>query len=584
MFRKTFCGKGMVLFVFAGLLQSVLLASIAAGDINAKIAQLDINTATRNDVIKIFGRPEKYLWSGKTFTEDNLPSTYIAAYPNGFRVVMSRGKISELRFERPGAGYVYQGKLRVGSSLDEVLKVVGQPTEIVEGQPSRLADGILYKDIDGRKGHCYYARSDRGIRMFFSDYKIAALYVTGAGFSGDGNGADRNGPKTVKQSGPVKSFPKIDRKPQASGWGRGKLRSIPKYNPNSTQPFQVDLRGADLSRLDLKGSLQRLLYADFDSRTVWPTGNGMPPKFDREQIMELGKNPGLGVRDLHKKGITGRGVGIAILDQPLLVDHIEYKDRLRLYEEINIEKGRPAQMHGPAVASIAVGKTLGVAPEADLYYIGQWNADFEKGKSVWNFTYLAEGVHRILEINEQLAKDKKIRVISISVGWSPSQKGYKEITKAVQKAKRSGMLVICSSTEQVHGFAFHGLGRPPSANPDYFSSYEPGAWWAKHFYEGNQFHRRSNRLLVPMDSRTTASPAGTGEYVFYRHGGWSWAIPYIAGAYALAAQVNSNITPDGFWALAMKTGRSIELDNGKKIPFGPILDPVRLIGAVKTGE
>ena len=30
-------------------------------------------------------------------------------------------------------------------------------------------------------------------------------------------------------------------------------------------------------------------------------------------------------------------------------------------------------MHGPAVASIAVGKTVGVAPEADLYYISSVN-------------------------------------------------------------------------------------------------------------------------------------------------------------------------------------------------------------------
>jgi hypothetical protein len=28
-------------------------------------------------------------------------------------------------------------------------------------------------------------------------------------------------------------------------------------------------------------------------------------------------------------------------------------------------------MHGPGVASIAVGKTVGVAPEANLYFIGQ---------------------------------------------------------------------------------------------------------------------------------------------------------------------------------------------------------------------
>ena len=85
-----------------------------------------------------------------------------------------------------------------------------------------------------------------------------------------------------------------------------------------------------------------------------------------------------------------------------------------------------------------------------------------------------------------------------------------------------------------------------------------------------------------MDSRTTASLGGSDEYVFYREGGFSWAVPYIAGVYALAAQVDNNITPNRFWALAMKTGHTIELDNnGKKIPFGPILDPVRLIKAVK---
>ncbi|MHC4843645.1 MAG: hypothetical protein ACYTEE_07585, partial [Planctomycetota bacterium] len=79
-------------------------------------------------------------------------------------------------------------------------------------------------------------------------------------------------------------------------------------------------------------------------------------------------------------------------------------------------------------------------------------------------------------------------MISISVGWHPSQKGYKEITEAAQKAKDAGMLVICSSTDQVHGFRFHGLGRLPLAEPDNFDSYEPGAWWAKMFYQDNQFH------------------------------------------------------------------------------------------------
>jgi len=86
-----------------------------------------------------------------------------------------------------------------------------------------------------------------------------------------------------------------------------------------------------------------------------------------------------------------------------------------------------------------------------------------------------------------------------------------------------------------------------------------------------------------MDSRTTASPGGTGEYVFYRRGGWSWAIPYAAGVYALATQAKPTLTPDEFWSVAMKTGRTIELEHdGKTLPFGLILDPVALIASLQA--
>ena len=134
-------------------------------------------------------------------------------------------------------------------------------------------------------------------------------------------------------------------------------------------PFQVDLRARDLSKLDLRGSLDDLMYATFDDKTVWPAPDQMPTGFDWQKIMELGRNPGLGVRRLHEKGITGRGVKIAIIDQPLLVDHQEYAGRVRLYEEIDLQGQPKPAMHGAAVASIALGKTVGVAPEAELYYI-----------------------------------------------------------------------------------------------------------------------------------------------------------------------------------------------------------------------
>lgn len=158
----------------------------------------------------------------------------------------------------------------------------------------------------------------------------------------------------------------------------------------------------------------------------------MPYSFKPKKIMELGKSPGLGIKKLHKTGVTGKGVGIAIIDQALLVDHVEYKDNIKLYEEIHCSD-KTAQMHGPTVASIAVGKNTGVAPEADLYYIAETHGTYNDKQFDWDFTWVAKSIDRILGVNKSLPKDNKIRVISISVGWTESQKGYDEVTAAVNR-------------------------------------------------------------------------------------------------------------------------------------------------------
>jgi hypothetical protein len=134
-------------------------------------------------------------------------------------------------------------------------------------------------------------------------------------------------------------FPKIDRHPAAADWGRGSLQEIPAYNPSSDETWQVDLRTYNVSQLDLRNSVNDLLHASFDTQTQWPQADKMPSDFDWQHIMDLGKNPGLGIRQLHARGVTGRGVGIAIIDQTLLVDHQEYKDQLRLYEEASDIQG-----------------------------------------------------------------------------------------------------------------------------------------------------------------------------------------------------------------------------------------------------
>jgi hypothetical protein len=147
------------------------------GRLPARIRQLDIDTADPEQVKEIFGKPLKYVWGKKTFTEDDLPKRYIMVYPSQFRVFMSGNKIIEIRHESD-FNYVFRGKLRCGSTLEEVFEVLGRPKEIVQGKDNKFKDGVLYKDIDGRKGHCYYARHEQDVRLWFLDYKIIAIYMT----------------------------------------------------------------------------------------------------------------------------------------------------------------------------------------------------------------------------------------------------------------------------------------------------------------------------------------------------------------------------------------------------------------------
>lgn len=123
------------------------------------------------------------------------------------------------------------------------------------------------------------------------------------------------------------------------------------------------------------------------------------------------------------------------------------------------------------------------------------------------------------------------------------------------------------------------MGRDPLSDPDQFHSYKPATWWEQGFIKQGL---PKDTLLIPMDSRTTASPTGKEDYVFYPQGGMSWAVPYLAGMYALAVQVKPDITPEEFWDAAMKTGKTIQIQlEGKEYPLGIILDPQALIMEIR---
>ncbi len=362
------------------------------------------------------------------------------------------------------------------------------------------------------------------------------------------------------------------RREEYGAWERGTLLELPAQDIN----MGLDIRSYDISALDLTDQEAVLSGVTYDSATVFP--DRLPNGFDPDRIMETGKNPGLGIRTLHEKGITGKGISIAIVDQALNPDHTEYADQLISYELLHC-CDTAAQMHSSAVTSIAVGKNCGVAPDAKVYYIASTFGRYGSNGMKMNLQYMADGIDRILEINTLLPEDRKIRVISISRGFT-SEKGADAVRQAIERAKEAGVFVITTTPEDHYGFTLMGLGKELTADPDDMASYGPGHFWSDYFYNGETADT-AHMLLVPMDARTYASWNSTDGYEFAASGGLSWSVPWMAGLFALCLQVDEDLTPEYFLRKAFETGtvKTVEYQGGT-YELGTIINPPALIEAL----
>ena len=353
------------------------------------------------------------------------------------------------------------------------------------------------------------------------------------------------------------------------------------WNGEKVDIWGYDVRSCDVSGEDFSG-ITNWNDISFNSDTIWPAADKLPAGYDPAAVLELSKNPGLGIRQLHKQGITGEGVGIAIIDQVLYTDHEQYRDNLTLYESLHAVNGHTAAMHGSAVSSIAVGKDIGVAPGANLYYIASTFGHYTDDGFEYDLSIAADGIYRILEINRCLPQKEKIRVISISSGCMPDTPGYQEFAEAIQSAMEEGVLVI--SVGQSLFFPemkFFGMSRDGDADPDDPLSYTPAAWIADSRPSG-----MDDIILVPMGGRTYAGWTGPTDYEWNYEGGMSWAVPWMAGFYALCCQAAPDCTVEQFWQ-AVDSTATTELIYGqyeKKYCFGRIIDPAAAIEALKKQQ
>jgi hypothetical protein len=312
---------------------------------------------------------------------------------------------------------------------------------------------------------------------------------------------------------------------------------------------EIGLENVNLKNLDLSGEGDYLKGEDFDSLTQWPDPEKLPAGFNPQKLLEEGKSPGLGIQALHEEGINGKGIGIAILDQPLLLGHQEYTSRITRYDAAKASRFAP-QMHGSPIMGIAVGKTCGVAPGAFVFYYA--------APTTTRHRIQADYINEIIKYNETNPDTGRIRVISISA--SPETASDNDaFLEAHKKAKEAGILVVTCS----HKFLRYGtLTLIEGKDPDKPESYRFGRYGGV-----------SDLLLIPAGNRTIATHQGNDVYKYQREGGMSWAAPYIAGLAALAFQVNPDLQLETILEQLVKTATHTKV--------GPVVNPRGFIESIR---
>lgn len=338
------------------------------------------------------------------------------------------------------------------------------------------------------------------------------------------------------------------------------------WSADLVAPFS-DVRWKEGKVFTFGNVLKEGTYSQEDIRTFWFNdrvvfeGAGNVAK----AILEAGKNPGLGVRSLHARGITGKGVRVAIIDQPKPKTHSEYKDKIVDYYN---PAGDVYEMHGPAVASLLVGTECGTAPGAKLYYaaIATWHQDT---------AYFADSLRWIIEQNKGLPVGDKIRVVSVSAAPSGQGTPYTKNTEqwdiAVAEAKAAEILVLDCRMNKETGFM--QIGYYDLNAPDDLSRFTPGS------PKGWVPEPNANIIYAPAGCRTQAEEYAANEnhWQYTGDGGLSWTIPYVAGVLALGWQVDPTLTNDEIVAILRKTAYVTKA--GYRV-----VNPVAFINAIENPQ
>ena len=339
--------------------------------------------------------------------------------------------------------------------------------------------------------------------------------------------------------------------------------------------------GKDVSEIDMsKLSYEKFLQLSFDTNTIFSKEQN--EKFHPDKILKECENYYSCMQDLHKAGITGKGVNVLIVDTPF--DHTSEQFKDIKYNDSFEEDKNMSHMHGMSVTSIFKH----IAPGASISFDAS-QADCDNFEKFYQYRY---------EFLKSIGKDGKVPDIismSSSIGRISMLNGKteKEISNGlVEELKSKG----CEFVDSIRfGKTFdqcncHGGNYN---KPDSFSitdeEYEAAKIKIKRdldnvdkfkgFFSEKEFNERIEILKNSLKSKeeyenslrrvsamrkqgevnivsggiTYSQNDCNGGKVYRAYASRSWAIPQASAMYAVARQMDKYVTYDEFCEVCRNT-------------------------------
>lgn len=317
-----------------------------------------------------------------------------------------------------------------------------------------------------------------------------------------------------------------------------------------------NLEKHDLSKLDE----EHLSKLTFNSSTKWPSKDKMPKGFYPEKIIKEGKGPMLNIKELHKSGITGKGVIVAVMDSEVYnPNHIELAGR-----DINYTTHLPdneRHFHGDCVLANLCGKTVGVAPNVKvIYYPIKMKGSPEANK---------EQIERLESILYRLKSGEKIKILSRSgplfydnFEYDEKEKDKSRINFLINEIESYGCKVL---NAREFGKNFHCGHYFYCDDKQSIDNIKMASWLKEENAEQFKQH-----MLFVCGGKCVPEWNSIDGYQYNQDDCFSWSIPQATGLYALCLQVNPNLTFDKFVNLC-------ELTCDFNIVEFKIVNPVKVV-------